>query len=191
MRDGDAVIGVNYRVGPHAADRSHADRPIVRRVRRVEAPDVTRHYPHVIRQDVRRAGRVPAAVDGEHHRRGSVGNGSHDAQDGGNREVPACDLLLQRGQRDSVPRRGPDSHTKPEGCDIRSDAGDERAGNHRRAVQVRSKAKSHDFILCNYANADMVGHSGSIEGDDRGGGDSGRVSCARDEDRPKRRERGS
>jgi len=23
--------------------------------------------------------------------------------------------------------------------------------------------KSHDFILCNYANADMVGHSGSIE----------------------------
>jgi 2,3-bisphosphoglycerate-independent phosphoglycerate mutase len=22
--------------------------------------------------------------------------------------------------------------------------------------------KSHDFILCNYANADMVGHSGSI-----------------------------
>ena len=25
------------------------------------------------------------------------------------------------------------------------------------------EAKSHDFILCNYANADMVGHSGSIE----------------------------
>ena len=24
-------------------------------------------------------------------------------------------------------------------------------------------AKSHDFILCNYANADMVGHSGSLE----------------------------
>ncbi len=25
------------------------------------------------------------------------------------------------------------------------------------------ESKSHDFILCNYANADMVGHSGSIE----------------------------
>ena len=25
------------------------------------------------------------------------------------------------------------------------------------------EAKSHDFILCNFANADMVGHSGSIE----------------------------
>jgi 2,3-bisphosphoglycerate-independent phosphoglycerate mutase len=25
------------------------------------------------------------------------------------------------------------------------------------------EAKSHDFILCNYANADMVGHSGSID----------------------------
>ena len=25
------------------------------------------------------------------------------------------------------------------------------------------EAKSHDFILCNYANADMVGHSGSME----------------------------
>jgi 2,3-bisphosphoglycerate-independent phosphoglycerate mutase len=25
------------------------------------------------------------------------------------------------------------------------------------------EARSHDFILCNYANADMVGHSGSIE----------------------------
>jgi 2,3-bisphosphoglycerate-independent phosphoglycerate mutase len=25
------------------------------------------------------------------------------------------------------------------------------------------EAKSHDFILCNYANADMVGHTGSIE----------------------------
>ena len=23
-------------------------------------------------------------------------------------------------------------------------------------------SRSHDFILCNYANADMVGHSGSI-----------------------------
>ena len=25
------------------------------------------------------------------------------------------------------------------------------------------EAKSHDFILCNYANADMVGHSGSMK----------------------------
>jgi 2,3-bisphosphoglycerate-independent phosphoglycerate mutase len=25
------------------------------------------------------------------------------------------------------------------------------------------EARSHDFILCNYANADMVGHSGSME----------------------------
>ncbi len=25
------------------------------------------------------------------------------------------------------------------------------------------EARSHDFVLCNYANADMVGHSGSIE----------------------------
>ena len=36
---------------------------------------------------------------------------------------------------------------------------DERRRDHRRVVR-RHQARAHDFILCNYANADMVGHTG-------------------------------
>ena len=41
------------------------------------------------------------------------------------------------------------------------------------------ETRSHDFILCNYANGDMVGHTGSIPGDAQGRGDGGRVPNAR------------
>ena len=62
--------------------------------------------------------------------------------DGGNREVRACDLLLQRRDRDALPRRGAPARAEPEGGDVRPRAGDERAGDHRRALRGASRRGS-------------------------------------------------
>ena len=55
-------------VGPNAADRSRADRSSVRRIPDVASEDSGRDD-DVVRPDVHRAGRVPAAVDGADRRR--------------------------------------------------------------------------------------------------------------------------
>ena len=59
-------------------------------------------------------------------------------------------------------------------------------GSPRRSA-ARSRPDSHDFILCNYANADMVGHTGVLPAVIKRGGDGGRLprrGCWRVRNRP-------
>ena len=61
---------------------------------------------------------------------------------GGNGEVPARDLFLQRRGRDAVSRRGADPRAQPEGRDLRPDAGNERGGYHRCTLRARRGARA-------------------------------------------------
>jgi bisphosphoglycerate-independent phosphoglycerate mutase (AlkP superfamily) len=130
MRDGDAVIGVNYRadrmrqiirtlIDPSFSEFETPNRP------RLSVTSLT-SYDKTFDIPVAFLPQSMANIIAEV----LSANRKDDAQDGGNREVRACDLFLQRGQRDSVPRRGSRARAKPESCDVRFDAGDERAGNH-------------------------------------------------------------
>ena len=46
-------------------------------------------------------------------------------------------------------------------ADLRPDARDERARHHRRARRGPRRRGRHQVVICNFANADMVGHTGS------------------------------
>ncbi|MCK7485266.1 MAG: hypothetical protein MZU97_06685 [Bacillus subtilis] len=52
----------------------------------------------------------------------------------------------------------------PEGRDLRPEARDERARGHRQAGRGDRRAASTTSIVCNYANGDMVGHTGVLDG---------------------------
>ena len=62
------------------------------------------------------------------------------------------------------PKRGEDkgSHTFPGRIDVRPQARDERGKVARETVR-RIKSGKYDFIVLNFANCDMVGHTGFIE----------------------------
>ena len=60
-----------------------------------------------------------------------------------------------------VPRRGAPARAVAEGGDVRSAARDERPGVTDVLCNAIERGE-HDFILCNYANGDMVGHSGVL-----------------------------
>ena len=89
------------------------------------------------------------------------------------REVRPRDVLLQRRRRGGLSRRGPPAHPEPEGRDLRPRAGDERGRASPTRWSRRSGRATYDFIVANYANPDMVGHTGVWDatiaalGDDR------------------------
>jgi len=78
------------------------------------------------------------------------------------REVRARHLLLQRRHRGRLPGRGPHHGAVAEGRDLRPPAGDERAEVTDKLVAAIGSGK-YDAIICNYANGDMVGHTGVLE----------------------------
>ena len=98
--------------------------------------------------NVRRVARA-ARADAAAHRR--------------DREVRARDVFLQRRPRGSPSRARTASGAVAEGRDLRPAAGDERARGDRQARRRRSASGQYDAIVCNYANGDMVGHTGIFD----------------------------
>ena len=77
-------------------------------------------------------------------------------------EVRTRDLLLQRRRRGAVGRRGPHPRPVAARCrELRPEARDVRAPRSRRASRRRS-ATAYSFCVVNFANPDMVGHTGVI-----------------------------
>ncbi len=76
------------------------------------------------------------------------------------------------GREAALPGRGSDPGAVAEGRDLRPQAGDERARHRRRDGRRRSPAGQHQVVICNFANADMVGHTGDVDADDRRGRDA-------------------
>ena len=86
---------------------------------------------------------------------------AHAAAHRRDREVRACDLLLQRRARGAVPGRDTQAHPVAQGGrDLRPEAGHERlrGGGVLRARPWRESPV--DFVVLNFANPDMVGHTG-------------------------------
>ena len=78
------------------------------------------------------------------------------------REIRACHLLLQRRARGGISRRKPHPRALAQGRDLRSEARDVGARGDRQAGRRRSRRGSFDVIVVNYANTDMVGHTGDL-----------------------------
>ena len=79
------------------------------------------------------------------------------------REVRPRHLLLQRRAGDGLPRRGPGARSQPARReDLRREAGDERPRGHRQGGRGGQSGR-YGFILVNYANPDMVGHTGRLD----------------------------
>jgi bisphosphoglycerate-independent phosphoglycerate mutase (AlkP superfamily) len=104
MRDGDAVIAFNY--------RSDRVRQMVRALTQpdfsgfdVKARPQSLHLATMTSRS-RSPGRLSAVLDGPHRGQGGLGSGHDDVPHGGNGEVPARDVFLQRGIGDPVRRRG-------------------------------------------------------------------------------------
>ena len=83
------------------------------------------------------------------------------------REVRARHVLLQRRRRGALAGRGPPADPEPEGRHLRPRPGDERRGVTDALVEA-IESGAYDFIVANYANPDMVGHTGRLGRDDRG-----------------------
>ena len=80
------------------------------------------------------------------------------------REVRARHVLLQRRRREGGAGRGAHPRAQPaRRAHLRPQAGDERLRRHRRARRRSWSAGAYDFVVVNYANADMVGHTGVID----------------------------
>jgi 2,3-bisphosphoglycerate-independent phosphoglycerate mutase len=94
----------------------------------------------------------------------NVLGGAPVAQSARGRDGEVCprDLLLQRRHRSSLPRRGTHSLPIAQGGHVRSCAGDEGRGIGDTIVKAVNDT-AFDLIVANFANADMVGHSGQLE----------------------------
>ena len=66
------------------------------------------------------------------------------------------------GNEKPYPGEEPRDGAVSEGRHLRSEAGDERARHHRGGGESHRAAASFDVIVMNFANADMVGHSGKM-----------------------------
>ena len=80
----------------------------------------------------------------------------------GDREVRARDLLLQRRRRARVSGRGADPRAVLEGRDVRPPPGDERGRRSRTRLVAALERPEPPAIVANFANADMVGHTGKL-----------------------------
>ena len=109
--------------------------------------------------------------------RGPGGTGPDPVPYRGDREVSPRHLLLQRRLRAAVPGRGALSDSLPAGRDLRSGAGDERRGHHRRALphDREREPRLHSLQLRQRRHG---GAHGRAAGGDQGGGDGGPVPGA-------------
>ena len=122
----------------------HHDR-VRRDPRRSPSPSPRRSSPSRSASSSRRAGLQPAPLRRD-------------------REVRPRDLLLQRRARAALRGRGPRARAvAARRRDLRPEARDERGRRRRRGRRTASRAASYDFILVNFANPDMVGHTGKLD----------------------------
>ena len=79
------------------------------------------------------------------------------------REIRACHVLLQWRARDGISRRGAHPGAVAQGRDLRSAAGDVGARSDRQGGRRRSMPAASMSSCVNYANTDMVGHTGDLD----------------------------
>ena len=88
-------------------------------------------------------------------------------------------FFFNGGREVVVPERGPDPRAvAARREDLRPEAGDERARGHATSWCRRIDSGQYDFTLVNFANPDMVGHTGHPRRGHEGGEGGGRVRRA-------------
>ena len=126
---------------------------------------------------------VHPAVDPQRLRRVPRAAGADAAAHRRDREVRARHLFLQWRRRGRVSGRGPHHGPVAQGRDLRFEAGNERVRGHRQTGRRAFASRQYDAIVCNFANGDMVGHTGNLRRGDQGGRDArhcvGRVVAGR------------
>ena len=166
LRDRDPIVHVNFRAD-RARQLTHAlARPGVRRLRPASP-------------DGRPAPRGPARRDDDRVRGRAAGRGRVRARGGALARRRRSARPAGRSSTSPRPRSTPTSRTsstaasrppwpgeerrlvpEPAGRDVRPPARDERRRRHRRARRRDRARRRYDFIVANFANPDMVGHTG-------------------------------
>ena len=162
MRDGDSVIGFNYRsdrmrqivqalIDPEFSGFDIAPRPDVR-VTTLTSYDKT--FDVDVAFEPQSMARILAEV--------LSGEGRTMLKTAETEKYPHVTYFFNGGQETPCP--GEDRILIPSQKVATYDLMPEMSAPGITDVLTKSiEAKSHDFILCNYANADMVGHSGSMK----------------------------
>ena len=165
MQDGDGVLCFNFR-----ADRV---REILGAIleqdfsgfaapARRSAGGCGRHDAIQRRARPAHGGDLPVAAAHEHPGRGGGGSRPHPAAHGRDREISARDLLPQRRARGALSRARtaswcPPPRSRPTTCSPRC----RRPSSPTRRSTAIEFGK-YDLIILNYANPDMVGHTGNL-----------------------------
>ena len=166
IRSGDSVVGVQLPARPDARDHPRAGRARVHRVRprrRRAGASATRRmteyeegwpYPVAFPPE-RPAITLPAVIAGRGERQLHVAE---------TEKYPHVTYFFNGGEEAAVrgraARAGPLAARRP---DLRLQAGDERARGRRGVRRAPGRPSSPTFGIINFANADMVGHTGVIQ----------------------------
>ena len=89
--------------------------------------------------------------------------GKHQLRMAETEKYPHVTYFFNRRHRARQPRRGPRDGRVAQGGDLRSPAADERAGTEPKHVLKRLDTGVYDLLILNFANPDMVGHTGVLE----------------------------
>ena len=151
VREGDAVVFFNFRPD-RARQLLRADRP----ARRADDDDR-------VPRGLDLSGRLPAGAPAVTLASFLAERGHRPAARRGDREVRARHVLLQRRRGGAVRGRGALARgLSARRADLRLQARDERARGGRRRSSSTGRADDYGFGIINFANPDMVGHTGSI-----------------------------
>ena len=166
MEDGDVVVFMNFRADRARQMTRALDRPGVRRLRaRARAPARALRLPDELRRGVRRT--CPSR---SRRRRSRNGFGEYLARRGltqlriAETEKYAHVTYFFNGGVEAVyPGEDRILVPSPKVATYDLKPRDERARGHRQAGRGDRARGKYDAIVCNYANGDMVGHTGIFE----------------------------
>ena len=162
VREGDSVIFFNFR--PDRAreiTRAFVD-PDLRGLRPSGVPQGALRVSHRVRPHDPRASRVPEGPADPRSRRRARRERPQATARRRDGEVRARDVLPQRRGGEAEARGGAGARAEPEGRDLRPEAGHERAQVTDVLVEAIGEDRA-DVYLVNYANGDMVGHTGVLD----------------------------
>ena len=162
MQDGDVVVFMNFR-SDRAREITRAfiepDFDLLRARTGAQARRLL--HPHRIQRGIQHAGGFPAGAHPQQLRRIHFQPGTEAIAHRGNRKIRPRHLLLQRRRGKLYP--GEDRILVPSPDVPTYDLKPEMS-----AFEVTDKlveaieSRKYDAIICNYANADMVGHTGNL-----------------------------
>ena len=164
IRDGDAVLFFNFRPDRARQLTRALGEPDFDEFDRGDAPRVQLDHADRVPGGLGLPGRVPAGAAGASRSpRCWPSAAMSAAARGRDREVRARDLLLQRRRGAPVRRRGARAgRLAARRADLRPEARDERRARRPTRSSRRWSGGDYGFGIINFANPDMVGHTGVI-----------------------------